>query len=316
MVNSPSETDSIERRERPRASAEHASALGTVNLNPFGDLHTVQHLSARFAKSLRGVFEPLLNRKLRTWAEPLVVQRSADYRAERSDTLTAWVNLPMTAPGRGAAVAVVEGKFLLELLDCFFGGEGEAPNPMPAEFTPSAEQLALRVGAGVALELARAWEPLTRIEFGCKLPTVLHIAPEMDAGEPVIVTRFGIATETGKPVFLDILYPVAAMKPHTASLTAKVHDKAAEIEPVWRSGLTRAAMSVRLPVRSVLAEPVLPVQTLIALQPGDVIPITFGPEVPVMVADQRLGTGTVGTANGHAAIRLTSLEPISEDDSQ
>ena len=40
---------------------------------------------------------------------------------------------------------------------------------------------------------------------------------------------------------------------------------------------------------------------------GDVIPISIDANVPVMVGRDRLGCGTVGTANGRAAIRLTSI---------
>jgi flagellar motor switch protein FliM len=96
----------------------------------------------------------------------------------------------------------------------------------------------------------------------------------------------------------------------------KVHGNKDEVEPEWRSGLTRAVMAVTLPVRSVLAEPTMPLGRLLELKEGDVIPIDFGPEVPVMVAKRRLGTGLVGTANGRAAVRLTSLEPINAEDFQ
>ena len=69
-------------------------------------------------------------------------------------------------------------------------------------------------------------------------------------------------------------------------------------------------MAVRFPVRSVLAEPVVPLSTLMALKPGDVIPINVTPDVPVMVGRDRLGAGTVGAANGRAAIKLTQLARI------
>ena len=59
MVNAAATT---ERRTRDRATAAHASVLGAAKLNPFGDLHTLQHLSARYARTLRGVFEPVLRR--------------------------------------------------------------------------------------------------------------------------------------------------------------------------------------------------------------------------------------------------------------
>jgi len=316
MVNGPSELATPERRERPRAGAEHAPALGSISLNPFGDLHSVQHLSARLAKSLKGSFEPLVGEGVRCWAEPLSVQRFGDYRAERPQTLTAWLPLAM-APGRGRALIVIDGGFGFEMLDRFFGGEGEAPQPLPAEFTGSAETLLTRIAANIASQLAPAWELLAKIDFvPAQTFAPLSTVPELDAGDAMVVTRLGIAAGEAKPQWIDILYPVAALKPYTPSLTAKVIGGEPEPEPEWRNGLTRAAMALRLPVRSVLAEPVVPLSMLMALKPGDVIPISFGPDVPVMVARQRIGCGTVGTANGQAAIRLTHFESFQLEDAR
>jgi len=294
-------------------SAEHAPALGAANLNPFGDLVTLQHLSARLAKSLKAVFEGVARHELRAWAEPLSVQRWADYRAERGTGLAAWQPLAIK-PGKGRAQLVLDGKQVLELLDCFFGGDGEAPHTLPTEFSPAAEALVARIGAAIAGPLEAAWEPLARIAFSPEARPLLAVAPDLGGEEAMVVTRFGVARGEHKPAFVDLLYPVSALKPHTASLTAKVHDKPIEVEPQWRSGLTRAVMAVPLQVRSVLAEPMIPLGRLLDLKPGDVIPIEFGAEVPVMVASQRLGTGLVGTANGRAAVRMTSLEPINPED--
>jgi flagellar motor switch protein FliM len=214
---------------------------------------------------------------------------------------------------KSRAQLVLDGKFVLEMLDCFFGGDGEAPHPLPEEFSPAADALIARVANTLVAPLDSAWEPLTRIGFK-PAGGLTQSAPDLGNDEPVVVTRFGLAEGDRKPVFVDILYPVAALKPHTVALNAKVHDKPVEVEPQWRSGLTRAVMGVSLEVRSVLAEPVVPLAMLMDLKPGDVIPIDFGAEVPVMVASRRLGTGLVGTSNGRAAVRLTSFEPISAED--
>lgn len=299
-----------ERRERGRAAATHG-VLGAAKLNPFGDLHTLQHLSARLARTLKGVWEPLLRQEVRSWAEPLAVQRFADYRAERPDALTAWLPLAIGgAAAAGTALAVLDGRWVLEVMDLFFGGTGVAPAALPTEFSPAAEAMIGRLGAGLVAPLKSAWEPLAKLDFRPGRPeNSAALLQGMDADEAVIVTRFGLTTTGGRPVFVDVLYPVAALKPHTATLTGKVLDKA-ESDPAWRSGLTRSIMGVRFPVRSVLAEPVVPLATLMALKPGDVIPISVAPEVPVMVGRDRLGCGTVGTSNGRAAIRLTSLARI------
>lgn len=313
MVNVPSDIGTTERRERPRISAEHAPALGSSNLNPFGDLVTLQHLCARLAKALKPVFDGICRAEMRVWAEPLAVQRWVDYRTERGHGLTAWQPLAM-GNAKARVQLVLDAKHLLEMLDAFFGGDGEAPNPLPVEFTPAAETLAVRLAAAVATPLEAAWEPLTRIAFRAVEGGNLAALPEFAGDDPVIVTRFGMALGDRKPAFVDILYPVAALKPHGAALAVKVHGVPAEVEPEWRSRLTRAVMGVQFPIRSVLAEPVVSLGRLLELQTGDVIPIDFGPEVPVMVASRRLGTGLVGTANGRAAVRLTQLEPLSEED--
>ena len=312
MVNAPETlaTDSPaplsgDRRGRARVRAAHQGVLGPTKLNPFGDLHTLQHLSARFARSLRGVFEPVLRAEVRTWAEPLSVQRFADYRAERPDALTAW--LPLKMDDRTALI-VLDGRFVLETLDLFFGGTGAAPAALPNEFSPAAEAMVERLGAQILPPLSTAWEPLARVAFGVgRCESQVSMLGDIDGEDAMIVTRFGIAQGTLPPVFLDLVYPVSALKPHGTALTGKVVAKAVEQDAEWQGLLTRAAMTVKFPVRSVLAEPTISLAKLMALKPGDVIPIQFGADVPVMVGRDRLGTGTVGVSNGHAAIRLTSI---------
>lgn len=300
--------EAADRRARPRGpDAAHAAVLGSAKLNPFGDLHTLQHLSARLARNLRHGFEPLARQAGRCWAEPLSVERFADYQAERGGDLSAWLPLAIT-PGTGYALMVLKGEFVFELLDLFFGGPGEAPTPLPNEFTPAAETMVRRLGIAVAERLTAAWEPVARLGFE---PANVETNPAMlqaiDGEDAVIVTRFGIATGTGQPNWVDILYPVNTLKPHAPSINAKVH-KTAERDPRWHNGLTRAVMGVRFPVRSVLAEPRISLGRLLELKEGDVIPITIAPEVEVMVAANRLGTGVVGTSNGRAAIRLSRID--------
>lgn len=229
MVNSPSSTVKADRRDRPRASAESAFAFGAPKLNPFGDLHSVQHLSARLARSLRPVFEALLRRELRVWAEPLVVQRFADYRAERPEGLTAWMPMAVTpspASSPGIALAVFDGRFVLEMLDLFFGGTGEAPKAIPSEFSPAAEAMVGRVAAMLVQPLKAAWEPLAKIEFAPgRVEANAALLTDLDADDAMVVTRFGMAEGDGQPRFVDVVYPVAVLKPHTPQLTGKVVGK-------------------------------------------------------------------------------------------
>ena len=297
---------SDDRRERERVAAPKPASLGLANANPFGDLHTLQYLSARLARALRPVIEPLYRCELRTWAEPLAVQRLSDYRAERGDALAAWLGLPTGHEAQPQLV--VEGGLVMALLDLFFGGAGTTPTALPKEFSPAADALVVRLGKLIVPVLTATWEPVARLTFAVGAveanPAVLA-GIELD--DALIVTRIGFARGDGTPSFLDIVYPVAALKPHTESIVRKVHTRTPDVAPAWRANLTRAVMNVRLPVRTVLAEPMLPLAKLLDLKVGDVIPIGIGDQIPVMVGNDRLGFGTVGTSAGKAAIQLNSL---------
>ncbi|MEH3035390.1 MAG: flagellar motor switch protein FliM [Sphingomonas adhaesiva] len=319
MVNDPAPPESVpgasERRGRlrPDAVVSPASLVGGPagddiggKLHPFGDLHTLQHLSARAARGVRQTFEALWRTETRTWAEPLEVLRLADYRLARGDRLTAWV--PLLMDDR-PVLCVLDGAFVFELIDLFFGGPGEVPAIMAQEFTPAADILMTRVARALVRALDTAWEPLAPARFDTErveLSSGLHSAIEAD--EVVIATRFGVARGAGKPALVDILYPVATLKPHSVALTGKVVARPAEVDSEWRTRLTRAAMTVRVPVRSVLAEPTISLAKLMDLKPGDIIPINFGNDVPIVIGGAPLGLGTVGTSNGRAAIRISKLE--------
>lgn len=316
MVNADSATETNDRRtrERPGPLVSHAAVFGTANLNPFGDLHTLQHLCALLARQLRGVFEPFVRREVRVWADPLEVQRFADYRIEQSDSLKAWLPV-MMRPSAGLALVVLDGKFVLEMLDLFFGGPGEAPHQLPAEFSPSGEAMVRRLGNMLVGPLRSAWEPLARVDFQ---PGNVESSPsligDIDGDDALIITRFGVSMAGRDQTQFDIAYPVSALKPYAPSLTGKVLGRGTEPDPGWRNGLTRSVMGVKFQIRSVLDEPVMSLAQLMALKEGDVIPISFGNDVPVMVGKDKLGMGTVGTSNGRAAVKLNAIEHKIEED--
>ncbi|MES2754243.1 MAG: flagellar motor switch protein FliM, partial [Pseudomonadota bacterium] len=166
MVNAASQVSpaaSRDRRDRARAPEAIPASLGNANLNPFGDLHTLQHLTARLARALRPVFDQLLRGECRIWAEPLVVQRFADYRAERGDAVAAWLALPNGA--EAPAQLVIDARFVLELLDIFFGGSGTHTATAPTELTPAADAMVVRLGAMIVPVLTTVWEPVARVDF-------------------------------------------------------------------------------------------------------------------------------------------------------
>jgi flagellar motor switch protein FliM len=303
--------------EKPAAAADdvkpprHAQALGGGAHNALGDLGSLKQVGGFVARALREVFEPLLRCQLKIAAEAPRLVRFDEY-AEARPSPAAFVTLTME-PLLGHAVAVIDGEMIFEMLDLFYGGNGHVPTPMPAEFPLSAEAIARRAVRGVADRLGVAWRDIAEIAF---VPDRFEANGQLLSGiEPddrFVLTRFVIAEVDNRRSTLDILYPVAGLKPIALQLGARVKGRGGD--PAWFSALARNVMDVKLPVRSVLAEPVVPLSRLMNLKPGDIIPISFGPEVPLFVADNRFARGSVGAANGRAAIKVARIEYLPDED--
>ena len=290
MVENASRQAFAEPPPKRRSAAAHAAALGQATPNPLGDLQALTAVNHRLARALRTQFEPLLRTAVKVEAAPISVDVFSGYVAARGAALQSVTRIampPLSAP----ALLVLDGAFVFGLVDLFFGGPGIAPQPLPAEFTPTADAMIARLAGGVAERLGQAWSELAE-------------------------TRFGLTIGDARRVDLDILYPAAALKPIAGLLSSRGAQKrpAADEDPAWQGHLHRAVMNVKLPVRSVLAEPVIPLGQLMSLKPDDIIPISFGPEIPLLVSNRRFARGAVGAANGRAAIRLHRIEPLNDED--
>lgn len=297
----------------PGGGARRAHVLGGTSARPLGDLHALEHLGQHLARALKGGFEPLLRRPTKVVAEPLGIKSFDDYLAARDGALGSFTFVAM-APLSGQALIVLDGAFVLEMVDLFFGGKGSVPHPLPAEFTPTADAIAARTVDLLCGQLGAAWGAIAEIEFRRgRSETNPAMLSGLDGEDAVVVARFTLELGEDRHTPVDILYPVSALKPIAASLGAKVQSKRGGADPAWLGGLTRAVMNVKLPVRSVLAEPVIPLAQLMNLKAGDIIPISFGPEIPLLVANNKFARGAVGAANGRAAIRVNRIEQLDED---
>lgn len=314
MVENASPSDG--QAQARRAPASHAAALGAVSSNPMGDLNALALVNQRIARSLRLLFEPLLRQPVKVAPDPIAIESWDDYLGKRAPGLAS-VSLISMPPLSGQAMLVLDGGFIFRLVDLYFGGPGLVPNPLPAEFNGSAETMIGRLARGFVERLAGGWSELAEIDFQLgKTETNIEMVTAVDHDDRVVLTRFVLTFGEGKQVPFDLLYPAASLKPIAPILSAKAPARRQAADPVWINNLTRAVMNVKLPVRSVLAEQKVPLSQLMAIQPGDIIPISFGPEIPMLVANQRFARGAVGASNGRAALRLNRIEQIEDEDNQ
>jgi flagellar motor switch protein FliM len=207
---------------------------------------------------------------------------------------------------KGGLLLSVPPPLVATLVDLFYGGTGEATARLSFGSTEHRlfERLAARVGDG----LVAAWRDLAPLAPAVAGSVFTSEDVALCAGDDLIaVQSFAVEDRHAGRGIIEIVYPLAAIRGF-AGVRGNDRTEIAEIDPVWRSRLSDAVLQSRLPVRTVIARPTLGLAQLMALAPGDLIPVTLPARVPVTVAGRLLAHGTIGEANGRAAIKIDKLE--------
>jgi len=208
----------------------------------------------------------------------------------------------------------VPPSLIIALVDAYYGGDG-AVEPLRAAFGAAEHRLFDRVAAAAGEAIGAGWAEVAPLVPA--LTGSVFAAADISFGkldDLVVVQQFNVS---GSEVPVAIVYPLAALRgvagPDMCSAGASA-ENASELDTVWQRRLTDAVMQSCLPVRTVIARPIVPLARLMSLAPGDFIPVTLPARVPLTVAGRLLAHGTIGEANGRAAIMIDKIEPGALDD--
>lgn len=281
--------------------------LGQEDVHPAAWLSGLERIGERLARRIRTVFEPLTQCKTQVAVAPPESYRFEDWQEKLPDFLS--LSHYRLRPLKGGILVVIEPDFVARAVDMFYGGTGGARPGRAREFTPSEDRLIVKLADGIIDRLGDAWAEVANLTpvLAARETNIGH-ANLFRADESIVVQRFTITPVQGKPTAISIVYPLAALRSVDMQVTARVHDDHGPADEAWRSRMANALEQVRLPVRSVLARPELSLSQILNLKPGDVIPVSLPPKVPLIVASKRVAMGTIGEKNGHAALMVEHIE--------
>lgn len=278
-----------------RLGAEtHQAAVPLAGLDRIGE---------RAARGLRAVLEPYIRVRPKIVAAPLETNRFEGWRGAL-EPFVALFNYRSPAVKSGFLLSL-EPQFLTRLVDVFYGGAGSPATVRAKEFTPGEDRVAVRLADEIMQVMAAAWAemiPLDPVLLGRE--TSREQTALVRGDELIVLQRFDVDAGPAGTTRIDLVYPIAALKAHPALTGGRPATEASPEDRRFRAALAEALGQVQLPVRSVLARPELSVDALLALKPGDVIPISLGPRVPLLVANRRVAEGTIGEQEGRAALMI------------
>ncbi|WP_422059245.1 flagellar motor switch protein FliM [Sphingopyxis sp.] len=303
---------SLEPKPVDASAKQAADAKASLLLRKSEDSYAFPVLDSvgnQFARSLRDLVRALGAPTVQIERAPAVQMRFADWCAEVAPGLFWRYH---AQPLKGPVLLAATRPLVLQLVDIFYGGKGQ--NVAEREdLTDAEERFAARLGRDMGMQLAAAWKSGIEPELDCVTSDPAKLAA-VRADDELLVQRFTLRGGVFEGRTILCAYPQAALRGIAGADPAPDMRDSPSIDPVWTATLNKALKNVRMPVRSVLARPEISLVKLLSLEVGDIIPLTIPRNVPVTVAGRNFASGSIGEANGNAAIMIERIEEGPDND--
>lgn len=272
-----------------------------------GRMPTLEMVNERFARQLRLSLFNLLRRSPEISVGTLQTMKFSEY--VHSLFMPACMNLVRVKPLRGTGLITFDPNFIFTVVDNFFGGTGRFHAKIEGrDFTPTELRVIRRILDDVFTDLHESWQPVMPLEFEYSGTEVNpHFANIVNPAEVVVVSVFHIELEGGGGD-LHITLPYSMLEPIRHLLDAGVQSDRDERDERWLSSLRQEIETSKVDIAAELTQFELSLRELVALKPGDVIPIEVPATVTACVDDVPVFRARWGAAGGNLALKMT--EPV------
>ncbi len=271
-----------------------------------GRLPTLEMINERFARHYRVSLFNLLRRSPELSIKGVEMLKFSDY--VHTLYVPTNINLVRIKPLRGTALVVFEPKLVFACVDTFFGGDGRFPVKIEGrEFTPTEMRVISLLLKSVFTDLTEAWQPVMNLDFEYVNSEVNpHFANIVAPSEILVVSKFHVDLD-GAEGDLHIVMPYAMIEPIREQLDAGLQSDRGERDERWTVNLRQQIQNAMVEMSAQLASPRLSLRQLVALKPGDVIPIDMPDQIDICVDDLPVLSGTLGVSHGRHALKIDSV---------
>jgi len=285
-------------------SAEiRAFQFGSDDLSLLGDYYALRVMNERFSRLARRVFLPMLRIQPRISSFPPEVKSFDEYIADVDKFLS--LSISKIDELRGSMMLELHPSFISTLTNSFYGGRISSLKARRNEFTTTEERVIELVSDGLNEALEEAWRDLTKITIHTSGREVNpQFASFVDGSDLVIICSFVVQLPNVEAATFDILYPLQTLKPIASQLRSRVQSDQIDDDKSWRERLEQAVLNVPLKLVARLGQPTVSMSKLINLKLNDSFPMQINDEVDLLLEDNLIFKGEIGTLNGQAAIKL------------
>ncbi len=268
-----------------------------------GRLPTLEMVNERYARLFRVSLFNFLRRSPEISVGSVQTLKFSEYI--QSLFIPANMNLVKLSPLRGTSLFVLDPRLVFLLVENFFGGTGRYPSKINGrDFTPTEMRVVNMVLEHVFKDLKHAWKPVLDVDFEYIRPEVNpHFANIVSPSEVVVATVFHVDLEGGGGD-LHVTMPYAMIEPIRDLLDTGVQSDRAEQDLRWFHALREELTAAPVTLDARLTEADITLRELMALRPGDVIPVDLPALVNARVDGVPVLRGKFGVSQGKLALRV------------
>ncbi len=198
-----------------------------------------------------------------------------------------------------------DAKLVYLIVDFFFGGAGIVGKiEEDKELSPTEMRVVERVLSYAFNDLKSAWKPVSAVSFEyLHAESRTQISNFADPAEVVVLSKFTMKFNDLEGEF-HIVIPYSALEPLRPILASGARKEQVESDDSWRVRLKERLSDVAVEVNAIFTETNLTLNELLALKPGDFIPISMKDTTTVCSNDIPLFEGKIGMSNRATAVRV------------
>ncbi len=271
-----------------------------------GRLPTLEMINERFARHFRISLFNMLRRSPELSVVGVESIKFSEYMHKLYVPTN--LNLVRVRPLRGTALLVFEPRLVFTVVDNFFGGDGRFRAKIEGrEFTPTEMRVIHLLLQAAFADLKEAWAPVKQLDFEYLQSEVNpHLANIVSPTEAVVVSRFKVELDGGGGD-IHVTLPYSMIEPVRDQLNAGMQSDRGEHDERWVRSMKRQLETAEVSIAGVLSRPRVSLRELLALQPGDVIPIGVPRLTELEVEGIASYRGEFGVVDGHNAVRIDEL---------
>ncbi|MBY0397379.1 MAG: flagellar motor switch protein FliM [Thermoleophilia bacterium] len=294
---------------REEAEEPHVRTFDFLRPSKFSkdQLRTVEMMHENFCR----LVQTQLSAQLRTMVELDVISADQVSYGEfvTSMPVPALINIVSMEPLEGNAILEINLPIVFSVIDRLVGGPG-THRPKLRELTEIELALIQGVTDTLLRGLAEAWSDVIPSRFrkvGAEMnPQFAQIAAPSDM---VVLVSFELRVG-GSTGMMSLCVPYLVLEPAVGRLTAQSYfsGRSDSASPELRAGIAAELGAVAVPVSVELGRAELELGDLLALEPGDVIPLQAAPgsDVTVRVGRRAAFLAQPGVRGKHSAVQITA----------